>query len=62
MLKKRIMFSNWKENRLNNRDFNSDQNNGDYDFFHDQAALRMAELWAGQGMNYFAEYANVTTV
>src|SRR4029434_5578128 len=28
-----------KINRLNNRDFNIDQNNPDYDFFHNRAAL-----------------------
>ena len=28
-----------KNNRLNNCDFNIDQNNRDYDFFHNQAAL-----------------------
>ena len=33
------MFSNSKNNRLNNRDFNIDQNNRDYDFFHNRAAL-----------------------
>ena len=32
------MFSNSKNNRLNNRDFNIDQNNHDYDFFHNRAA------------------------
>ena len=29
-----------KNNGLNNRDFIIDQNNGDYDFFHNRAALR----------------------
>ena len=38
MLKK-YMFSNSKLNRLNNRDFNIDQNNLDYDFPHNRAAL-----------------------
>ena len=28
-----------KNNRLNNRDFNIDQNNRDYDLFHNRAAL-----------------------
>ena len=27
-----------KNNRLNNREFNIDQNNHDYDFFHNRAA------------------------
>src|SRR4029434_3869821 len=34
-----IMFFKLKVNRLNNRDFNIDQNNRDYDFFHNRAAL-----------------------
>ena len=33
-----------KNNRLNNRDFNIDQNNRDYDFSHNQAALPSAGL------------------
>ena len=28
-----------KNNRLNDRDFNIDQNNRDYDFLHNRAAL-----------------------
>jgi hypothetical protein len=30
---------NLKNNRLNNRDFNIDQNNRDFDFFHNRDAL-----------------------
>ena len=33
MLNKYIMFSNSKNNRLNNRDFDIEQNNREYDFF-----------------------------
>ena len=40
MLNKYI-FSNTIYNRLNNRDFNIDQNNLDYDFFHNRAALAL---------------------
>ena len=32
-----------KNNRLNDRDFNIDQNNPDYDIFHNQAALAEGE-------------------
>ena len=41
-----IMFSNsqTKNNRLNNQDFNIDQNNCDYDFFLDRAGLRCSPL------------------
>ena len=39
MLNKYVIFSNSKNNRLNIRDFNIDQNNRDYDFFHFRAAL-----------------------
>ena len=40
MLNKYIMFSNSKKNCLNNRVFNIDQNNQDYDFFSpNRAAL-----------------------
>jgi hypothetical protein len=41
-----------KNNRLNNRDINIDQNNRDYDFSHNRAALKeimhclgMYQLW-----------------
>ena len=38
-LNKYNMFSNSKSNRLNNRVFNIDRNNRDYDFSHNRAAL-----------------------
>jgi hypothetical protein len=44
MLINYIMFSNTKNNPLNNRDFNIDQNNRDYDFFHNQATLILTHI------------------
>ena len=40
MLNKYIMFFKLKNNRLNKRNFNIDQNNRDYDSVHYRAALR----------------------
>ena len=37
-----------KNNRLNNRDINIDQNNRDYDFFHNRAALSGGIPWSLQ--------------
>ena len=42
------MFFKLKINRLNNRDFNIDKNNRDYDFFHNRAALVDAVESVGQ--------------
>ena len=39
MLNKYNMFSNSKNNCFNNLDYNIDQNNRDYDFSHNRAAL-----------------------
>ena len=44
MLNKYIFFSNSTNNRLNNRDFHIDQNNRDYDFLHNRAALLCVNL------------------
>ena len=49
MLNIYIMFSNSKNNRLNNRDFNIDENNRDYDFFHNRAALPVYLFIIGLG-------------
>jgi hypothetical protein len=45
LLNKYIIFSNSKNNRLNNRDFNIDPNNRDYDFSHNRAALPPGEYF-----------------
>ena len=34
-----MLFESQRHNRVNNRDFNIDQNNRDYDFFQNRAAL-----------------------
>ena len=41
-----------KNNRLNNRDINIDQNNRDYDFSHNRAALIVTVHWHGAEMDY----------